>query len=112
MSEGVKASIAFHFYQGFLNPNIFRRKTYLLKYSFKAINATHLATVNFTLNYKWHKCGNILTGTSHVIRAPKNITYPVRCAWKVKYPNIDDEILISFEKMNLASCDKSYIQIR
>ncbi|XP_011500246.1 PREDICTED: cubilin-like, partial [Ceratosolen solmsi marchali] len=81
-------------------------------YSIEAVNATHMAKVNFIMKYKWYQCGGILNGPSHIIQAPINMSHPVYCAWKIKYPNIDDSILINFTKMNLSSCDKSYIQIK
>ncbi|XP_058802311.1 cubilin [Phymastichus coffea] len=81
-------------------------------YSIQALNASNAERMSFTVTYKWHKCGGILTGPSHKIQALKNITYPVYCAWKVKYPDVDNSILVTFEKMNLGSCDKSYIQIK
>ncbi|KAJ8670094.1 hypothetical protein QAD02_001353 [Eretmocerus hayati] len=78
----------------------------------QAMNGTRGSSMNFTVKYKWHKCGGILTGPSDTIRAPKNVTYPVHCAWKVKYPLQDDTIAISFTKMDLGPCSKSYVAIR
>jgi hypothetical protein len=71
-----------------------------------------MTKVNFTMKYKWYQCGGIMNGPSHIIQAPMNVSYPTYCAWKIKYPNIDDTILINFSKMNLSSCDKSYVQIK
>lgn len=67
---------------------------------------------NFNIKYKWHKCGGIYRVDKALISPPPNVTYPLHCAYKIKIPDEDDSALISFKKMSLSSCDKSYILIR
>ncbi|XP_046466404.1 cubilin [Neodiprion pinetum] len=67
--------------------------------------------VNFTINYRWHQCGGILSGPSHTISAPRRQTHPVECAWYAKFPDNGETIALSFIKLNM-SCDSGYILIR
>ncbi|XP_076766726.1 cubilin [Xylocopa sonorina] len=76
------------------------------------MNKTNGSPMNFSLDYEWQPCGGVLTGPSHVVRAPKNISFPISCAWKVKYPQITDVIRLRFNRLHLGSCDKNYITIR
>ncbi|XP_023314262.1 cubilin homolog isoform X1 [Trichogramma pretiosum] len=78
-------------------------------HSITALSGTLFAS-NFNITYKWHNCGGILHGPSHVIESPTNVSYPVYCAWKVKYPETET-ISVSFDEMKLGSCNESYLHI-
>ncbi|KAK2582770.1 hypothetical protein KPH14_005035 [Odynerus spinipes] len=68
--------------------------------------------MRFDLMYQWQPCGGILPGPSHTISNPKNLSYPINCAWHVKYADIGEMISLSFSKLNLGSCENAYIIIR
>ncbi|XP_046744297.1 cubilin [Diprion similis] len=67
--------------------------------------------VNFTINYRWHQCGGILSGPSHTISAPRSQVHPIECTWYAKFPDDEETITLSFTKLNI-SCDNGYILIR
>ncbi|KAI4473303.1 hypothetical protein M0802_016189, partial [Mischocyttarus mexicanus] len=71
--------------------------------------------MNFNLMYEWKPCGGILQGPSHTITEPKNWTssYPISCAWHVKYADTGEMIHLTFSKFNLVrNCDTAYIIVR
>lgn len=75
------------------------------------MNGTYGTSMRFTLEYKWQRCGGIFHGMSHVIKAPKNVSYPINCVWHAKYPN-NEIIRLHFNQLHLGSCDKNYLSIR
>ncbi|XP_076296135.1 cubilin [Lasioglossum baleicum] len=76
------------------------------------VNGTHGKQMNFVLQYEWQPCGGTLEGPTHVIETPKNISFPISCAWNVNYPDTGELIKLSFLKMSMGSCDKTYLSIR
>ncbi|XP_066598353.1 cubilin-like [Prorops nasuta] len=77
------------------------------------VNGTFGSDVlSIDVKYKWQSCGGILGGPTHVIKAPKNVAYPVNCAWKVQYPDSGETLKLSFVKLDLKNCEKSYITVR
>lgn len=68
--------------------------------------------MRFTLEYEWQPCGGILSGLTHVIQAPKNISYPINCIWHANYPDNGEMIKLHFNRLHLGGCDKNYISIR
>lgn len=68
--------------------------------------------VNFTLDYHWHQCGGLLGGPSHTLTAPRNLTYPIDCAWNARFPDNGEVIVLTVNKMNLGSCTRNYIIVR
>ena len=64
------------------------------------------------LSYEWQRCGGILRGPFHTIQAPKNLSYPISCAWEVKFPNVGEVLNLKFNGLNLGSCEKNYIIVR
>ncbi|XP_033347146.1 cubilin [Bombus vosnesenskii] len=76
------------------------------------VNGTFGAPMRFTLEYEWQPCGGILSGLTHVIQAPKNISYPINCVWHANYPDNGEMIKLHFNRLHLGGCDKNYISIR
>lgn len=76
------------------------------------MNGTYGKLMNFKIEYQWQPCGGILEGLSHVISAPKNISYPINCIWRINYPDTEDLATLYFTKMNMSSCDRNYITIK
>lgn len=68
--------------------------------------------MKFDLKYKWQKCGGILSGPSHTIRAPTDIDYPKSCAWRAQYPDNGEVIRMTFSRLNVGGCDKGYVIVR
>ncbi|EZA59389.1 Cubilin [Ooceraea biroi] len=76
------------------------------------INGTYGKRMDVSLEYQWQSCGGILQGPSHTIKAPKNILYPVNCAWHIDYP-AGDTFKLSFTKLQLdLNCDRAFFIIR
>lgn len=76
------------------------------------MNGTYGKRINYNIYYKWQPCGGILRGPSHTIKAPKNILYPINCAWHVHYPE-NEIIKLSFTKLQLHdNCDVNYLIVR
>lgn len=78
----------------------------------KILNGTYGASMKFDLKYKWQKCGGILSGPSHILRPPMNINYPKSCAWRIEFTDRGEVISLSFNRLNLGSCDKGYVIVR
>ncbi|XP_029048305.2 cubilin isoform X2 [Osmia bicornis bicornis] len=76
------------------------------------INGTYGRPMNFNLTYQWQPCGGILQGLSHVIRAPKNVSFPINCAWHANYPDTGEMIKLHFTKLHLDNCVNNYISVR
>ncbi|XP_015589651.1 cubilin [Cephus cinctus] len=66
----------------------------------------------FNITYKWHHCGGVLRGPSDSVEAPRNLTYPIECAWHASYPDNGDTITMYFERLSLGNCDYNYIIVR
>ncbi|XP_034938584.1 cubilin [Chelonus insularis] len=76
------------------------------------LNGTYGSMMKFNMTYKWQKCGGLLSGPSDIIRAPTDITYPKSCAWRVQYPDSGEAIRLTFNRINLGDCKKSYVIVR
>lgn len=76
------------------------------------MNGTYGIPMNFNLSYEWQPCGGILQGLSHVIRAPKNISFPVNCVWHANYPDTGEMIKLHFTKLHLDNCVDNYVSVR
>ncbi|XP_035743302.1 cubilin-like [Vespa mandarinia] len=90
----------------------------LIENELKILNSSssNIKGIQFNVTYQWQPCGGILQGPSyisHIITTPKNISYPINCAWHVKYTNIGEMINLSFTKFDLVSnCEIAYIIVR
>ncbi|XP_012136673.2 cubilin [Megachile rotundata] len=76
------------------------------------LNGTYGKKMDFNLTYEWQPCGGILQGLTHVVSVPKNISFPINCAWHVNYPDTGEMIKLHFTRFHLASCESNYIVIR
>ncbi|XP_078037937.1 cubilin [Augochlora pura] len=75
-------------------------------------NGTYGKPMKFDAQYEWQPCGGTLEGPTHEIETPKNISFPISCAWNINYPDTGELIKLGFSKMNLSSCEKTYITVR
>lgn len=71
--------------------------------------------INFTMNYKTHKCGGLILGggINYIRMPPANTTSEkvLDCAWFSKYPD-GFSIAILFRNLSLKlSCDREYINV-
>lgn len=76
------------------------------------MNATHGERMDFNLQYQWQACGGVLGGPVHTIKPPKNISYPINCAWRLDYPD-GQTIKLTFTKLQLENnCDRNYLIVK
>lgn len=68
--------------------------------------------MKINLTYEWQKCGGILGGPFHTIQTPRLESFPINCAWEVKFPDNGEIINLKFNSINLGSCEKNYIIVR
>ncbi|XP_043479110.1 cubilin-like isoform X2 [Leptopilina heterotoma] len=78
----------------------------------KVLNATEVSPMKINLTYEWQQCGGVLGGPFHTIRTPIVETFPINCAWEVKFPDNGEIINLNFNSINLGSCEKNYIIVR
>ncbi|XP_054002675.1 cubilin [Hylaeus anthracinus] len=76
------------------------------------VNGTYGKPMSYNVEYLWQPCGGILREQTNIIRAPKNIPYPVNCVWHVSYSDNWQLLHLKFNKLNMAGCDKSYIIVK
>ncbi|XP_033326417.2 cubilin [Megalopta genalis] len=76
------------------------------------VNGTYGKPMSINAQYEWQPCGGVLEGPTHEIETPTNISFPISCAWNINYPDDGELIKLSFSKMNLSSCEKTYVTIR
>ncbi|XP_076174105.1 cubilin isoform X2 [Ptiloglossa arizonensis] len=76
------------------------------------VNGTYGKPVNYSVYYRWQPCGGILKELPQIIQSPKNISYPVNCVWYVKYPDTEQTMHIHVTKMNLSSCNKTFLTVK
>ncbi|XP_076628821.1 cubilin [Colletes latitarsis] len=77
------------------------------------VNSTYGKPMKYDIQYRWQPCGGILKEPLNLIVTPKNVSYPVNCAWYVMSPDSGQTMQLSFKKMNMsASCTQSYISVK
>ncbi|XP_012276352.1 cubilin [Orussus abietinus] len=77
-----------------------------------ALKGFHANITNFTVEYQWQSCGGILSGPEETVEAPKGLSYPLSCVWFARFPDEGEAIRLTFENLNLGSCENGYISIR
>jgi len=88
------------------------RKEMGILFNLQIINGTYGKRMDVNLEYQWQSCGGILRGPFHTVKAPKNIPYPINCAWHMDYP-VGETIRLSFTKLQFdLNCDRAYLIVR
>ncbi|XP_034244978.1 cubilin [Thrips palmi] len=63
-------------------------------------------SMNFTMDYRWYKCGGVLENPVELTSPGYPASYPanMHCAWKIVFDE-GKQALVTFERVDLRSCD-------